>query len=421
MMLAAPRSRLDLSDLLPKLTGEHAPALEQSALQRLLYRAMKANEVEALSCLLAVTAKGSDCEVRDEEWLAESAEELLRATFHKDGAECALSLLAALEQRRRAKEAQAPKPEVGQKRERPSHLQRILEAQKFCEPGPKADGLVKLAREALAQQPEPAKRVARAILLQTHRLCKTDLDEGFETDRWKELSRALNCRTEGLEWPAIESDMPGKNGGWDLAEGADTMSVQWINEVDDRKPPKIVYLRRCIDIDVRPDVLRKPARPCQAHSRDIVTGEAASCRCSLISHIFKGSKPSNFVECNWACVRDSTCSASCSRRSQQLGKCHRFQVFKHPAKGWCLRTLTFIASGEFVMEYVAERVTSDEGMKRSRLDPDVETYIMEVSKGSSASRCSAQFDALYVRNVAAYAAFACSDKYANMKREVARY
>ena len=36
------------------------------------------------------------------------------------------------------------------------------------------------------------------------------------------------------------------------------------------------------------------------------------------------------------------------------------QVFYHEGKGWCLRTLSPIAKGEFIMEYVGERVSPTE-------------------------------------------------------------
>ena len=61
--------------------------------------------------------------------------------------------------------------------------------------------------------------------------------------------------------------------------------------------------------------------------------------------------PENFVECSWVCTAAGSCQPHCSRRSQQRGVSHLLQVFYTDNKGWCLRTRSFIATGEFIMEY----------------------------------------------------------------------
>ena len=56
----------------------------------------------------------------------------------------------------------------------------------------------------------------------------------------------------------------------------------------------------------------------------------------------------------------------------------RLQVFRDPMKGWCLRTLVYIPSGAFVMEYVAERLTPDRAAERHKDDPNIEVYLMDL-------------------------------------------
>jgi hypothetical protein len=456
-----PRARLDLADLLPCIVGTPSDRrpLPENDCKQLVRRAMRANAVEGFSCLLAVKVQDRNYEVRDAPWLAEDAMALIRAAFANDGAECALSLLACLEERRRSRQELAkaeltkykvqteeairsgsPRPPSPVTHDAVVNeaLQEIIQAagaknsypinpsrmQLFCGSAPKAAGLVTLVREALAQ-PEPANRVAHALLLQTHRLCKTPPDDEDAPNAGLD-AELCGCAIDGLSWPVVAADMPQAHaarglatgraiGGWDLSEGAEPTPVQWLNQVDDQRPPRILYLRRCVDVDVRPDVLGKHARACKPVSTDIVKDETTLDQCCHSAHSFQGSKPPHWVECNWACINEGTCSAYCSRRGMQLGKCHRFQVFKHKGKGWCLRTLTFIQKGEFIMEYVAERVTPKRGTERAGFDPNIEVYIMEVQG------CPLfQLDAYYVRNVAAYAAFTCKEEWANMERQVQR-
>lgn len=63
------------------------------------------------------------------------------------------------------------------------------------------------------------------------------------------------------------------------------------------------------------------------------------------------------------------------------------------------------------MEYVAERIDSTTVASRMNSFPTTDNYLMQVAKGTGV-----QLDAYYVRNIAAFAAFACQTKFANMTK-----
>ena len=65
------------------------------------------------------------------------------------------------------------------------------------------------------------------------------------------------------------------------------------------------------------------------------------------------------------------------------------------------------------MEYVAERVSGDRHSERFKDDPNVETYLMDLTLQAKMTH----LDALVVRNHAAFAAFACTKQLANMKKQ----
>ena len=123
-------------------------------------------------------------------------------------------------------------------------------------------------------------------------------------------------------------------------------------------------------------------------------------------------------QCNWSCK----CPAACEGRTMQRGVGLRLQVFYHEGKGWCLRTLSPISRGDFVMEYVGERVSagSDGGERKRREDrcADMGSYEMDTDEKTTNSERKVFIDAFHVRSIAAFAAFACRKKTANMKRDM---
>ena len=426
-----------------------------------LRSAVRGNEVDALSILLSLVPL-DDERCRQVE---ELSFELLRLAIRSgDAAECALCLLLYLEESRRHREMQAPPQsaigtwrrmlEAGQQLEFEKRMRLMCQErndiierrESFCGAAPRAPDLLALAREALTPAPAeeaaggrasaaaaaacevPAPRCGRALLLQAHRLRKQKpranrplLDALFE-------KALLDCNGQpSLPWPPTPADLPsgflpkGGIGGYDLSMGAEAVPLQWINETDFSTPPPIVFVNRCMDVDVRPDWVKKAARSCagvaKGTSRSAVAGgdsltDSAKDRCWETS-FHGGCWQGAHIECNWACAVNGTCDAQCSRRSMQRGGGHRLQVFKDPNKGWCLRTLSRIRSGDFIMEYVAERISPSRLEERLKDAPDIDVYVMDM-EGSAKKHL--KLDALVVRNHAAFAAFACSTKFRNMKK-----
>ena len=103
----------------------------------------------------------------------------------------------------------------------------------------------------------------------------------------------------GVPWPETPTDLPhaatcietqhGGRGGFDLSLGGEAVPLQWVNEVDGASPPPIVFVRRCIDVDVRPDWLGKHtiAKACSRNQQ-----EAFDSHVDCVKAGFPG-KPSN--------------------------------------------------------------------------------------------------------------------------------
>jgi len=196
--------------------------------------------------------------------------------------------------------------------------------------------------------------------------------------------------------------------------GGEVVPLQWVNEVDQCVPPPIVFVRRCMDVDVPADWRGKPCKACSSTKQTQRGHDHRTERCKSVD--FPGKPDGVEAECNWRCVLQSSCDPYCARRSLQQGAPHRLQqgaphrlqVFRDKLKGWCLRTLTPIKRDAFVMEYVAECISPARAEERKFDCPDVETYIMDPARGQT------HLDALCVRNHAAFAALACSKKFANL-------
>jgi len=208
---------------------------------------------------------------------------------------------------------------------------------------------------------------------------------------------------------SCNSSRRGGFGGVDLSLGGEAVPLQWVNEVDRTVPPAVVFVRRCMDVDRRPEWLGKPCKECK---RSQQTQQAVKRNDECLHTGFNGKPDGMEAECNWRCELVGSCDAQCCRRSLQRGAPHRLQVFRSEMKGWCLRTLTPIKKDEFVMEYVAERISDERADERKKDNPDVETYLMDMQKAARGMH----LDALMVRNHAAFAAFACSKRFANIRK-----
>lgn len=393
----------------------------------LMAEACRANSVDTLSMLLALRA--SRPQPRE---LERHAERLIAAAMESDAADCVMLLLNQLEELRRHKEETSPEQAAFEeqrplkRKERDAILDYRAKAQRIvadreeliamrdthCGEAPSTRRCLALARAALARCP-PARRTARALLLQAHRMRRETPKVG-EPLRDVEGKPLLDSAGEpSVPWPPLPEDLPpqlcgGGVGGYDLSLGGEAVPVQWVNEVGDgEQPPPIVFVSRSIDVDVLPDWTKRPNGCSETHQVGHGQPLLSNDRCGAAA--FRGKPEGNLAECHWAC----RCPPTCARRALQRGAPHRLQVFKHEAKGWCLRTLTAIQRGAFIMEYAAERVSMQRGEERSRNLPDTEVYMMDLSLQAKDLR----LDALSVRNHAAFAAFSCSKPLRNMEKK----
>jgi len=428
-MSAVHDSKLPIFDQVTSHVAEGRMYDERTCLE-LMRNAVARNSVDALSLLISLLPIACQPGLVEPEpkilppLLVEAlAQDMLTLAMPNDAAECSLYLLNYLEELRRKRQRGAPIPEkpTGELLER--RQAHVHNREVHCGEAPKSRELLSLAREALELDPATgrprAPRCGRVLLLQAHRLRK----------EWPVVGRALpDCDgfplldsqgRPGVEWPETPADLPhaqtcvetehGGRGGMDLSLGGEAVPLQWVNEFDDASPPPIVFVRRCIDVDVRPDWLTKQAKACSMTQQE--ARNRATTDCSQTK--FPGKPDSIIAECNHDCTRKRTCVPGCSKRQLQRGSPYRLQVFKHAMKGWCLRTLVAIPKDAFIMEYVAERISDERSTERFRDDPNVETYIMDLERQAK----STHLDALVVRNHAAFAAFACSKLLANMEKK----
>ena len=319
--------------------------------------AIERNEVNALSCLLAMELAKADAAPLVEE----HACKLLRRAITTDAAECGLSLLSFLEELRQLKQsaaeamaraAEASDPGAEDRKRKRSDLpvaerlklereEACIERERHCGAAPNSRTLLALAREALEGSPA-APRCGRALLLQAHRLRKQRPKVGRRLLGSDEKPLADINGDPSLPWPPTPADLPqalckvttahGGFGGTDLSLGGEAVPVQWVNEVDRQVPPAVVYVRSCIDVDVRPDWVVRPARCCSTNQAAHFLHDAG-----CTGKVTFPGKPDDFavVECSWACTQQGSCDSQCCRRSLQRGTPYRLQVFKHVAKGWC--------------------------------------------------------------------------------------
>jgi len=237
---------------------------------------------------------------------------------------------------------------------------------------------------------------------------KKELDLAVSAEEGGQMERVVWPKTPRDFTPEMCEAKGCKVGGFDLSDGAEPLPVEWINEVDSLSPPPFVYVARCVAADVHPDWLGKRAQPC---SFDPNCKEAVTSKCDCTDPKFSGLAARTRGQCNWSCH----CPATCEGRTMQRGVGVRLQVFKHEGKGWCLRTLSPISKGDFIMEYVGERVSQVERKRREDRAADMGTYEMDTDEKNTSEK-KTFICAFHVRNIAAFAAFACRKKMANMAR-----
>ena len=296
------------------------------------------NDVDALSLLISLPSV-LDANARIEAM----AVELLQLAMPQDGADAALYLLNYLEELRRIRQRQwveSGRAEEEARVEAPSASEAEQTVPQAFKTASKREGYV-LARERHCCQPRfiarllslareahevhDAARCVRVLLLHAHRLRKTPPQIGQPLC---DFHNAVLVDLEGrgcLPWPDTPADLPreltqGGFGGCDLSLGGEAVPLQvpahmpthmpthmpirnatyartrtctnaayactqWINEVDATVPPPIVFVRRCIDVDVRPDWTRL-AGACSTKQQEVRGGAATMC-----SHMHKRAFP----------------------------------------------------------------------------------------------------------------------------------
>ena len=368
--------------------------LSEEDVREHMQRALRSNADDALSILLSELQRRDKVDALSK-LLIDHADALIDVAVEAEASECLLMLLNAIysvDYKRR----DAGTPPIVTK-----------------------EGLVMKAM-GVRQDPGQAfedggkRRVVRVLLLHYLRM------QPYEK-LWKVVKNGgVKAGGHTVQWPSVPKDFPPemcaaqgvKAGGFDLSDGAEVVPVQWVNEVDDSAPDHFVYVRRCIAADVHPDWLEKQAKKCDFDSNTkgaVATEGKRAPNCEACKHRkFPGKPDGTTGQCNWSC----RCPLTCVGRELERGSGLCLQVFKHRLKGWCLRTLSPIAKGQFIMEYCGERVSSACQRSRKQRIEDMEVYCMDLlGKGE------AFIDAFHVRNTAAFAAFACCKLYANMEKQ----
>lgn len=83
------------------------------------------------------------------------------------------------------------------------------------------------------------------------------------------------------------------------------------------------------------------------------------------------------MECNDDCPAGRFCQNKLFTKKLYASD---LQVFKSPGKGCGLKTLSFIPSGTFIMEYVGEVISHDGMTKRvQKMGPDAHFYFMSLN------------------------------------------
>eukprot|EP01083_Nonionella_stella_P034395 94134_1 len=92
-------------------------------------------------------------------------------------------------------------------------------------------------------------------------------------------------------------------------------------------------------------------------------------------------------ECGSMC----SCNLTCPTRVLQSGRTYRLYLFRTMNKGWSVRTADFISKGEFVIEFVGEVLSPEEGSKRRKIYESTGlNYMMSVREFSGSPNSSTE-------------------------------
>ncbi|XP_048131937.1 histone-lysine N-methyltransferase, H3 lysine-9 specific SUVH6-like [Rhodamnia argentea] len=152
----------------------------------------------------------------------------------------------------------------------------------------------------------------------------------------------------------------------DISQGKESVAIGVVNTIDDERPLPFKYITRMI----YPGWLRPmPSRGCDC-SRGC--SDTEKCICSVKN---EGEIPYNhngaIVEAKplvYECGPCCKCPSSCHNRVTQHGLKFQLEVFKTELRGWGVRSLNSIPSGNFICEYIGELLEDKEAEERTGND-----------------------------------------------------
>ncbi|KAA3456876.1 histone-lysine N-methyltransferase, H3 lysine-9 specific SUVH5-like isoform X1 [Gossypium australe] len=206
---------------------------------------------------------------------------------------------------------------------------------------------------------------------------------------WRKLVRELDCmsyNSEGNEMSpicvvnALDGEKPLIND--DISQGKERIPIRAVNALDDEKLPIFNYVTS----------VTYPESYCPSMINDgcdCIDGcsDSEDCPCIVQNggstydyeeRLFE-AKPL-IVECGPSCK----CFTSCLNRVSQRGIRLPLEVFKAKAKGWGVRSRSFIRRGCFICEYTGEILRDKEG--EQRIGNDEYLFDIAVSNGDHSLR-----------------------------------
>ncbi|KAL6176183.1 hypothetical protein ACLB2K_052818 [Fragaria x ananassa] len=152
----------------------------------------------------------------------------------------------------------------------------------------------------------------------------------------------------------------------DISGGKESIPICAVNTIDDEKPPSFEYITSMI----YPDWCRPlPLLGCSCTAG---CSDSEKCSCAVKN---RGEIPYNFngaiVEAKplvYECGPSCKCPPSCHNRVSQHGIKFQLEIFKTKSRGWGVRSLNSIPSGNFICEYIGELLEEKEAEARAGND-----------------------------------------------------
>lgn len=152
----------------------------------------------------------------------------------------------------------------------------------------------------------------------------------------------------------------------DISQGKELVPICAVNNIDDEKPPPFKYVT-CM---IYPDW----CHPVSLKGCDCINGcsDSENCLCAVRNG---GELPFNYngaiVEAKplvYECGPSCKCASSCRNRVSQRGIKFQLEIFKTRSRGWGVRSLNSIPSGNFICEYIGELLEEKEAEQRTGND-----------------------------------------------------